>query len=542
MSTARLPRVLWPLLILVFEAAPISAQEGGEFPPELRAAIDAGRASATRLAGSAATWTTIHHLPDTIEVVVECGRAPGSRAWVLRVRGMGPPRDVLDISERDGRWAVSEQGGIAGWYRPYEAPFLFKGAYDFLARSEPVFVQDAIALGRAIRIEESSEETLRLRLLALREQELVARATIQGWRDRLAEIEAPEKKARLAAAIAQAEDALAQGNELSVDRRTGVVIEQRSSDLHLRLEDWTWRDSIPPIPSKIKSVLFEEVSDPPTTEPGRLAMYALSRSWSPGQEADAPETVLVDLADGSYHRIPFRGGHALPGAFLPDRKRVLVLGVDAFDSTVGLDLVDLSTGEVRRLGGETLERGRCASPAISPDGKTVAVAWKPMGGGLEDSIFLVDLETGVARRLGEPRPHFALNWAPDGRSLVLGIRHYDRMEGPPREEIARLDLDGRLEVIRSGGWPVLVQGGRRILFKETQAGLWRTCDLDGGDARPVGDGLPQHGVPSASPDGSRVLMMKFGGPTPIPVVVDLETGRSMAVFESRGLWSLPTWR
>jgi hypothetical protein len=91
--------------------------------------------------------------------------------------------------------------------------------------------------------------------------------------------------------------------------------------------------------------------------------------------------------------------------------------------------------------------------------------------------------------------------------------------------------------------PVALADGRRILFKDPQAGTWHTCNLDGQDEKPYADGLKGYGFPAPAPDGRRLLMMHFQpGQGPVPVVLPIDAGQGRPATTAPGLWAMPAWR
>ena len=65
----------------------------------------------------------------------------------------------------------------------------------------------------------------------------------------------------------------------------------------------------------------------------------------------------------------------------------------------------------------------------------------------------------------------------------------------------------------------------RILYKtDNKTSAWMTCDLEGKNPEQIMDGLPKFSFPAVSPDGNKILIMKFGGDMgPRPSIVDLVT-------------------
>ena len=122
-------------------------------------------------------------------------------------------------------------------------------------------------------------------------------------------------------------------------------------------------------------------------------------------------------------------------------------------------------------------------------------------------------------------------------------RQYVRLDQPADNTICRLDLDGHFTPLLKGNMPVALTPCEKILYLAESKEIWMTCGLDGAGASRLLDGLTDFNFPTPSPDGKRVLMMKFGGSGgPRPHVVDLATGQITPVDVERGLWAFPTWR
>ncbi len=101
--------------------------------------------------------------------------------------------------------------------------------------------------------------------------------------------------------------------------------------------------------------------------------------------------------------------------FSPDGKRLLVSGgsPQQFGAVLLLDTAGWGRESVRKLGGDTLFRGR-----FSPDGKTVAL------GGANGAIYLVPLDAAQEPRQLELHSDWVLDvaFSPDGSKLVSGGR------------------------------------------------------------------------------------------------------------------------
>ena len=260
----------------------------------------------------------------------------------------------------------------------------------------------------------------------------------------------------------------------------------------------------------------------------------------PSPEADGR---LLDMKTGRYRRIPFEGAMTLPGCFTRDRTSVVVTGVDTTAGIMGLYQIDLKAGTNRQLGGDLLASGYSLFPRLSPDGKTVAVLHKGASGQiLELQVCLVDLATGAAKPLGEPRDTGPLSWLPDGKGLIITDRKPIDVSKPAISTICRLDLDGRLTKLCAGGSPVVLDEEKRILFEDQATRLWQTCDLEGGDVKLYADGMKGCAFPAPSPDGKKLLMMHFrAGQAPEPLIFPLGQTAGKPATTAPGLWKSPAW-
>jgi Tol biopolymer transport system component len=521
-----------------------SAQHAGDKPPDIGSLAGAGRATLERLGKQAATWTTTTHLPGGARVLVEVLASPTMRRTVLSIEAQGRRGEVLRIIERDGSWYATE-GRKAGRYRPYEALFELPTAYFFFGRSEPQFVVEGIDLGTFEKVN-GGAATYRTPLAEpLRQQVTNAlgewERLLRQQPGRAADPEAKRTAERM-------RDLLQKGTATEVEVATGMITRLGAADRQTEFHEFRWLDRVPPEAFEVGATKWEDFTGDPT-EAGTddLLMISHSGAWRPGMKSGDTDGRLLDLRTGRYRRIPFHGAMALPGCFLKGRFRVAVTGVDPLSGSMGLYEVDLKTGENRRLGGALLSAGFTLMPALSPDGRTVAVLHKGTTGRLLDTqVCLVDLETGEARAVGEPRDMAFLSWLPDGKGIVLLHREVadpSDLTGPRTATIARMDLEGRLTKIREGGMPVLLNDGKTILFEDTKSRTWQTCGLDGGDLKPYAGGMAGYGFPSPAPDGKRIIMMHFRqGSAPEPTILPIGGSDGKPAITAPGLWATPAWR
>ncbi len=529
---------------LLFSPVTASARDAGDKPPDIGSLSGAGRATLERLGKQPATWTATIHVPGGARFHVEVLASPAMRRTVLSVEAQGRRGEVLRIIERDGSWYATE-GRRAGRYRPYEAPFDLPTAYYFLGRSDPQFVAEGADLG-TFEGTKGGMATYRVPLAEpLRQQ---VKNALDEWerltRQRPGRADEPEAKQ----ARQRMRDLLQKGTATEVEIATGMIARFGAADRQTELHDFRWLDRVPPEAFDVGATKWEDsTADPTAGGTDDLLMISHSGGWRPGMKSGDTDGRLFDLRTGRYRRIPFRGATSMPGCFLKGRLRVAVTGLDPLSGSMGLYEVDLKTGGERRLGGELLAAGFTLMPVLSPDGRTLAALHKaPTGRLLDTQVCLVDLETGEARAVGEPRDMAFLSWLPDGKGLVLLHREVadpSDLVGPRTATIARMDLDGRLTKIREGSMPVLLNDGKTILFEDTKSRTWQTCGLDGRDVKPYAGGLAGYGFPSPAPDGKRIMMMHFRqGSAPEPTIFPIGEDRGKPAITAPGLWATPAWR
>ncbi len=182
-------------------------------------------------------------------------------------------------------------------------------------------------------------------------------------------------------------------------------------------------------------------------------------------------------------------------------------------------------------------------PALSPNGRFLAVAQIMQGSGLSSQIHVVDLETSKVRVIGETMDVAFLTWHPDGRSLFCVLRESDLPTNTSKSFIIQVLFDGKTRKLRAGGFPCLLPTLQRFLFEDQDDDRrLKTCDLEGKDVRLFGDGFKGFGFPAPSSDG-RLLLMKFvNGQSPQPCLIDLTTLQVTPLLVRPGMWSRPAWK
>jgi hypothetical protein len=503
-------------------------------PAELAAT---GKKTAGKMKKAPCSWTVTFTRDVPGQVIVGVLQAGARKRWTVTVSAGRDRSRLLRIVQRDGAWYVSQVGGAPARakYRPFEAPLRLTTLYVYLLRAEPLF---AGAGGGGLGKYEKTEKGVavyRTPLPSAARRQLAAmvrqfEALAKKSPELLREPGAKEKLAEIKALVDK-------GAPTRVDLATGMLLQFGTQKLRTSVEDFAWRAAVAEKEFSIDGE-WEDFTDDPTR--GDLAQTVLVGYAG---ERTEPDNVLLDLKTGRRRRVPFRGAVSLSGCFLKGRKKVAVAGTNMLRGTIGIYEVDLSTGANRRLGGKLLAEGITLFPRLSPDGKTLAVYHKGAPEGLTDAqICLVDVATGEARRLGKALDCAHINWAADGKGLLMTVRKPAELLKPPESVIARMDLEGKVTELRKGARPLALPDGKRILFQDAD-GLWRTCDLEGKNPAQFGGGFKGATSPSLSPDGKRLVMIQTAeGGQARPVLVDLATGKSDKTNVPAGQWVYPSWR
>lgn len=533
------------LFLAVFQTSLSFAQEVGK-EPDLRSLAQSGRATLKRLQEQAASWTAVTRLANGAGIFVDVLATPKMRRTVLSVEVAGKRNEVLRIIDRDGIWYVTE-GQKTGKYRPFEAPFEMANAYYFLTRAELQCIAEhqGVTLGKY----EATKDGVASYRVPLAEP--VKRMLQRNQADLEALIKKEPARANnpeLMRTMERNRDLVEKGTATKIEIASGMIVQFGSSDRQTEFQKFSWIDGVGLEQFSVEKKQWESFLDDPTTgDTSELLMMSHSGTWRPGQKSPDTDGRLVDLRTGRYRRIPFRGASVMPGCFLKGRTRVVISGLDSLTGVLGLYEIDLKTGANRQLGGEALGIGLSLMPALSPDGKTLAVLHKGAAGSTLDSqIYLVDVETGDSKALGQLGDMAFLSWLPDGNGLVILLREStDRsnLSSPQTKTICRISLDGQIKKLRDGDTPLLLTDGKTILFQDANVHTWHTCDLDGANVKLYAGGMTGYGFPAAASDGNRILFMHFRtGNAPEPMIFPIGKSDGKPAITKSGLWAMPAWR
>jgi len=508
--------------------------------------------TATKLETDTLTWTTEIEIPGSrLLGHVVAFRSPTMRRYDVSLKDGQKIHFGVGIVERDGIWYVAENDRLFRC-RPYEAVLHFPSVYYLLERSELRFSDASSWLDRKARVESAKEgvAVLRAELEPARLKQF--QAAIENAADLLARTLDAGTRRKVADRIANLRETVDNGVRWSVNVETGVVVEDGGLEAAGVVTDIAW--VLPPL-DKIFDVsggAWEDRTQPIAAgEADRddLIMIEHAPAWTPthGKKGDS-STVLLNIKTGRMARVPYRGAACMPGSgsFSPDRTKVYVVGIVWDEGQSTAFEIDLLSGRQRRVSMPS-RAGHIMSTALSPDGKTLAVAHLPGTGRgrqmLQSQIYLIDIDSGAERPLGKPLDTAFLSWLPNGEGMTMVSRETIAPDKPPKSTIIRVDLDGQLTPLLPGVFPYVLADGDRMLFRDQETDLWHTCDLNGRQARLVGDGLPGHGFPAVSPRDSHAIFMKYGGDKgPRPHLVDLNSGVSEPLAVPDGLWLMPAWR
>jgi len=131
---------------------------------------------------------------------------------------------------------------------------------------------------------------------------------------------------------------------------------------------------------------------------------------------------------------------------------------------------------------------------------------------------------------------------PDGSGLIMKRFLPSKLSDEIEERvIVRMNRDGRMVDLLPGDEPIVLGKLRRILFEKDK--LWYTCAFGGSEVALFGDGLPQHGFPTVSPDEKQVAFMRFAeGHLPVLTVYDVANPKKPRPIEVPGMVTGPTWK
>jgi Tol biopolymer transport system component len=242
-------------------------------------------------------------------------------------------------------------------------------------------------------------------------------------------------------------------------------------------------------------------------------------AWSP----DGARLAFLRIAEGrtEYIAIPSDGGEQrkvaefggapadagqpLPAVSWTRDGRSLAVVETGEKQLPAIALVSLADGTVRRVTQPSEGSEGDFTPAVSPDGNTLAFVRGTGPDGAD--IYLCDLAGGNLRRLTfDDRAIRGIAWTPDGQEVVYAA---NRASG---WRLWRLPVFGGSprEIALAGAqahFPAIAPQGRRLAYTDSPSvsAIWRaTLGGPDSDERPVIRSLGRETAPAYSPDGKRI--------------------------------------
>jgi serine/threonine protein kinase len=290
----------------------------------------------------------------------------------------------------------------------------------------------------------------------------------------------------------------------------------------------------------IKSLYYRRL----TTNPA----WDATPAFSPDGQSIAFMRLFEDEDRSAVILIPSIGGPERKLAEFHHARGVLSWFPDGkWIATPGLALISVETGEIRKLTSPPAESEGDYTPAISPDGRTIAFA---RGTHVVSEIYLLDLTPDLKPK-GEPKQlthmkhsSFCPAWTADGREIIF------ECEALGKSSLWRVPASGSGDpkLLFPGSdkdlWPAISRQGTRLAFTRevSDKNIYR-LSLTGSGAR---RSLPEHflhtsrdeSVPKYSPDGRQIAFSSDRTGSHGIWVSDADGSNAVEIF-GQGGW--PQW-
>ncbi len=501
-----------------------------------------GDVTVTQIAKEGRAWTTQIDMRQGSVVSVERISRGDEGKWRFSIDGASH-LDLGEIVQKKGIWYVNQRGRKEK-YRPFEAVMDAPSMYLWLKQSElrvlAAMPRGALALG-----EEGGKLVAREPLPPATKEQLtsvLAQANAMMAKD-------PVANAKYAPVMKAIEDLVLHGIRYEIDPESGVITQISNAKMEITVRGLRSLTKADETQLDVADDGYEDRTGPIAADMNDVTMIWHCSYWRPGRPLPDMDVMLLNVKTGAERRLPLTGADAMPGCFSGDRRTAWVSGLDLTDGRMRPVSVNIKTAVNTLVAGKEGETGSTVGIARSWDGKYLCFSHKDFSKEkiLNVEVVVKNLATGEEKTVGPSADYGPVTWGA-GDVIILVRRDAVDLNDPVAAnkvapaKICSMDLTGKVTELVAGHQAVVVDSGKTILFQEDK--VWSRCDLDGKNVAKIGDGLAKCNFATASPDGSRVLMMDYGEPEkgPRPVVVDWKTGTMEKVPVGEGIWAMPAWR
>ncbi|MGD0498517.1 MAG: hypothetical protein ABSC23_08770 [Bryobacteraceae bacterium] len=226
-------------------------------------------------------------------------------------------------------------------------------------------------------------------------------------------------------------------------------------------------------------------------------------------------------------------------AWTPDGKSLAISAAATGREPPAIALVPAEGGPAKRLTSPPEGTLGDSTPAVSPDGKTLAFVRSTSAE--EADVYVCDLSGGRLERLTyDGQPIRGLAWMPDGGHLIYAGRRMGAWR------LWRLPAGGSPTAVTVAGerarYPALAPVGGRLAYTQSQSytAIWRAA-LDAHDAgQPLIRSAGREYAPSYSPDGRRIVDISDQTGADEIWLSDSEGGRRVQLTRFKGAVR-PVW-
>jgi len=466
---------------------------------------------------------------------------PATNRWLLSARvEESASIPILEILELGNVWYVKE-GSNRFKCRPFEAAFHTNVYYSLLASAHPVFCNRVEDLKDAT-VEAVEQDLVHYRIPLVRDGDWESAITRFDNMD--SEIMTnPRRRAKV---LERREAATKDGVPMTVNRTTGLVVEQTGPDFVIKVLEFRFLSELPAETFQVPVGEWTDYTRPPSFDAlSDCVLVHCDPAATRILDDVYPDSFLLDLRSRQWRRLPLPSGFSVGCDFFSTRRKVLVTWY-GLGMPPQLAIVDLELGRSEPAPLEGVDLLGAVGAKFSPDGRRLAFLRFSTNSALPGlQLMVADWNQRTARPVGAPGPYAGpFSWRPDGQAVIL------KRFLPPLSPLARelvlicqMDMKGEVTDLGLGDDPVVLPKSGRILFHGPGfSEKWSTCNLEGKDIQQYADGMKDYAQPAVSPDEQRILWTRFDGES-LPKVYLFEFGSTngVPVADAPGYAGLPLW-